>query len=66
MSTLRFSMDAKHFEQAVSGLVAWRREKKRVFSPPPPCAPPPREVARRLQNFLKTDLFEDVDVAIIM
>ena len=33
MSTLRFSMDAKHFEQAVSGLVARRGEKWRVFSP---------------------------------
>ena len=82
MSTLRFSMDAKHFEQALFGLVARRGEKWRVLwggggggekwlvlSPPPP--PPsvlasPREVARRVQNILKTDLFGNVDVAIIM
>ena len=67
MSTLRFSVDAKYLsiEQALFGLVARRGEKWRVFSPP--SVPPlPREVARRLQNILKTDLFENVDVAIIM
>lgn len=65
MSTLRFSVDAKHFEQALSGLVARRGEKWRVFLRPS-VPPSPREVARRLQNILKTDLFENVDVAIIM
>ena len=84
MSTLRFSMDAKHFEQALFGLVARRGEKWRVLSggggggvgfkfgfffgppPPPSVLASPREVARRVQNILKTDLFGNVDVAIIM
>ena len=38
-----------------------------VAPPPPPSVlASPREVARRVQNILKTDLFGNVDVAIIM
>ena len=51
MSTLRFSMDAKHFEQAVSGLVAWRREKKRVFSPPSVPPSPERGCSQGTKHF---------------